>query len=65
MSKLKAALDALFNSPYLDKTDVAAVVAAGVTLGLPLNAAQQGASVLLISLIYIVARKIEAGLSAK
>jgi hypothetical protein len=62
MTKLKAALDALFNSPYLDKADVAAVVSAAVTLGLPLTAAQQGASVLVIGVAYIIARKVESAL---
>ena len=65
-AKLKAVLDAVFNSPYLDKADVAYVVSSAVVLfklGLPAD--QQAALVGLLSVVYIVGHKIENALTAK
>lgn len=66
MTKLKAFLDGLFNSPYLTKIDVAAALAAGVLLfHLPLDTTQQAAGVLLISCVFMVAKAIESALPTK
>lgn len=59
MTQLKKLLDALFNSPYLDKADVAAALTAGVVVfKLPLSPSQQAGLVTLIGVAYLVAHKV-------
>jgi hypothetical protein len=59
MTKLKAALAALFNSPYLDKADVAYVITSAVVLfKLPLAADREAALVALLTLGYIIVHKV-------
>lgn len=66
MAKVKAVLDSIFNSPYLDKADVVLVVAAAVILfKLPLTGEQQAAAVVLLGTLYVVAHKIENALTSK
>ncbi len=66
MAKLKAFLDGLFNSPYLSKIDVAAVLAAAVVLfQFHLDAVQQAAAVLLLATVFMVAKAIENALPSK
>lgn len=66
MARAKAVLDALFNSPYLDKADVVLALSAAVILfKLPLSAEQQAAAVVLLGIAYVVAHKIENALTAK
>jgi len=65
-AKLKALLDALFNSPYLDKADVATAAGAAVVLfKLPLASTQQAALVTLLVIAYAVSHKIENALTSK
>jgi hypothetical protein len=65
MTKLKAALKALFDSPYLDKADVAYVVTSAVLLfKLPLSADKEAALVGLLGLGYIIAHKVANALSS-
>lgn len=66
MSKLKAFLDGLFNSPYLSKIDVAGALAAGVVLfHLNLSSAQQASALVLLAVVFMVAKAIEGALPAK
>jgi hypothetical protein len=59
LAKFSAAIKALFNSPYLDKADVAAAVSGAVVLfGLHLTSFQQAAAVTLIAGAYVVAHKL-------
>lgn len=66
MAKIKAFLDALFNSPYLTKVDVAALVSAGVLVfNLHLSAAQEQADILILASVFMVAKAIENALPSK
>lgn len=66
MSKLKSLLDALFNSPYLSKIDVAALVAAGVlVLNLHVSPAQEQADILILTSVFMVAKAVESALPSK
>ena len=59
MDKIKTIVRRLFNSSYLDKGDVATVIAAAIILfKLPLDSVQQAAAVTLISVAYVIAHKI-------
>lgn len=59
MQKIKQYVQAVFNSPYLDKADVAVAIAALVILfKLPLDPTQQAAFVTLIVSAYAVAHKL-------
>ena len=58
-AKLKALLNSIFDSPYLDKADVAYVVTSAVVLfKLNLPADQQAALVGLLGVAYVVAHKV-------
>lgn len=64
MTRIKAVLNALFDSPYLDKADVAYVVTAvAILFRLNLPADQQAALVALLGLGYVVAHKLAQALS--
>lgn len=64
MKYVKSALNALFDSPYLDKADVAYIVTAAVVLfKLPLPADQQAALVGLLGLGYVIAHKLSQALA--
>lgn len=64
VNALKSLVNALFDSPYLDKADVAYVVTAAVVLfKLPLPADQQAALVALLGVGYVVAHKLAQALA--
>lgn len=66
MSKVKSFLDALFNSPYLSKIDVAALVAAGVLVfNLHVSAVQEQADILILASVFMVAKAVENALPSK
>jgi recombinational DNA repair protein RecT len=66
MTKLKAFLKSVFDSPYLDKADVAYVITAAVVLfKLHLPADKQAALVGLLGVAYVVAHKVTNALTTK
>jgi len=65
-AKLKALLDAVFSSPYVDKADIAyALTSAVVLFKLPLSSSRQAALASLLAIVYIIAHKIENALTSK
>lgn len=64
MKYVKTILNALFDSPYIDKADVAYIVTAAVLLfKLPLQPEQQAALVGLLGLGYVIAHKLAQALA--